>query len=126
MWITALIMIAVDLVSGFLIGPLDAALLLVITGGVANYLNHSLASIGLLKYHYKMHTLKVVRHILVPLVVTVSLFVAIVYDFYPAPAPPLNFGSYIIAVLIAVFLIIYFENRRKYPDKLKSFGDFSM
>ncbi len=125
-WITALIMISVDLVSGFLIGPLDAALLLVITGGVANYLNHSLASIGLLKYHYRMHTLKLVRHILIPLVVTVSLLVAIVFDFYPAPAPPLNFGSYIIAVLILVFLIIYFVNRRKYPDKLKSFGDFSM
>ncbi|EZQ10272.1 amino acid permease [Candidatus Acidianus copahuensis] len=117
---------ALVLSTGFLFGPLNAALFLITSSVVFTYLNHMLASIGLIKYHYKNRTLNLVKHLLIPMITVLALGAAIVTSLYPAPPPPFVYGVYISIAFIVVIIGLYFYIKKKNPHIANKFGDYSL
>ncbi|MEM3873411.1 MAG: APC family permease, partial [Nitrososphaeria archaeon] len=90
------------------------------------YTNHMLAGIGIARYHYKHKSLKIFRHVIIPVLVIIALAIAIIYAIYPAPAPPLNFAAYVAGVWILLGIIVYLYIRSKKPEDLRKLGDYSI
>lgn len=125
-WFTAAINIVVLLAAGFWLGPLFGGLFLIVSNAFFNYLNHSIAAVGLFRYHYKHKTLKVFRHVVIPVIVVGSLATAIIYAIYPAPEPPLNYSAYLAGIWLLLFFVVYFVEKIRKPKELAEFGDFSL
>lgn len=114
---------AVALAAGLLFGPLIGGIFLIVNNTVLNYLNHMLAGAGLIRYHRSKGTLRIVRHIVVPLAVSVALAAAILYEVYPAPSPPLNYAAYVTAAWIVLGFVVYGVLRRLRPSEIEKIGE---
>jgi amino acid transporter len=114
---------AVALAAGLLFGPLTGGIFLIVNNTVLNYLNHMLAGAGLIRYHRSKGTLRIVRHIVVPLAVSVALAAAILYEVYPAPSPPLNYAAYVTAAWIVLGFVVYGVLRRLRPSEIEKIGE---
>ena len=123
---TGVASILIALVSGVILGPLTAGLFLIISNSIFSFTNHALAGVGLGLYHHRKGTLKVVRHVIIPVAVVVALAVAIVYVVYPAPAPPLNYSAYVAGAYFAFVVILYLVYRKIDPERISKVGDFSL
>jgi len=121
--ISGVINAAVALAAGFLFGPLTGGIFLIVNNTVLNYLNHMLAGAGLIRYHRSKGTLRIVRHVVVPVAVSVALAAAILYEVYPAPAPPLNYAAYVTAAWIVVGFAVYVVLKRLRPVEMEKIGE---
>ncbi|MEM3791038.1 MAG: APC family permease [Thermoproteota archaeon] len=124
--VTVIIEAAIALITGLLLGPLMAGIFLIVSNSFFNYTNHMLAGIGIARYHYKHKSLKIFRHVIIPVLVIIALAIAIIYAIYPAPAPPLNFAAYVAGVWILLGIIVYLYIRSKKPEDLRKLGDYSI
>lgn len=123
---TGLLSITIAIVSGLILGPLTASLFLIISNSIFSFSNHAIAGIGLGVYHRRKGTLKIIQHVIIPWAVAIALVVAIVYVVYPAPAPPLNYASYISGIYFLFIIVMYFYYRARKPDVLEEVGKFSL
>jgi amino acid transporter len=121
--LSGFINVAVALAAGFLFGPLTGGIFLIVNNTVLNYLNHMLAGVGLIRYHRSKGTLSVVRHVVVPVAVFVALAAAILYEVYPAPAPPLNYAAYVTAAWIVIGFAVYAALKRLRPAEIEKIGE---
>lgn len=123
---TGVLSIVIAIVAGELMGPLTAGLFLIISNSIFSFTNHALAGIGLGFYHHRKGTLRILRHVVIPLAVVVALAVAIIYVVYPAPAPPLNYSAWVAGAYFLAVVITYFVYRKTSPEKLDEVGKFSL
>lgn len=112
--------------TGLIFGPLNAALFLITSSVVFTYLNHLLAAIGLAIYHYKRKTLKIFRHLFIPVVTVIALAAAIITSIYPAPPPPFVYGVYLSGVFTFAVIGLYFYLKKVYPHIIAKFGDYTL
>ncbi|MEM0272940.1 MAG: APC family permease [Thermoprotei archaeon] len=120
--ISGIINAIVALTAGLIFGPLNGGLFLIVNNTILNYLNHILAGAGLIRYHNSKHTLRIIRHVLIPITVSVALAAAIFYEVYPAPSPPLNYAAYVTAAWIALGFAVYTILRRTNPTAIEKIG----
>ena len=123
---TGLLSITIAIVSGLILGPLTASLFLIISNSIFSFSNHAIAGIGLGVYHKRKGSLRIIQHLIIPWAVAIALVVAIVYVVYPAPAPPLNYASYISGIYFVFIIALYFYYRAKKPDVLEEVGKFTL
>jgi len=123
---TGLLSITIAIVSGLILGPLTASLFLIISNSIFSFSNHAIAGIGLGVYHKRKGSLRIIQHVIIPWAVAIALVVAIVYVVYPAPAPPLNYASYISGIYFVFIIALYFYYRAKKPDVLEEVGKFTL
>ncbi len=123
---TAILSIAVSVVSGILFGPFVGGLFLIISNSVFSFSNHAIAGIGLGFYHHSKGTLKLVRHVIIPWAVVIALAAAIFYVLYPPPAPPLNYSAWIAGIYLFGVVIAYLACHKKKPQDLDKVGKFSL
>jgi amino acid transporter len=123
---TGILSIVIAIVSGLILGPLTASLFLIISNSIFSFSNHAIAGIGLGVYHKRNKSLKIIQHLIIPWAVVIALIVAIVYVVYPAPAPPLNYASYIAGLYLIFIVTSYLYYRAKKPEILEKVGEFSL
>ncbi|MCL4334167.1 MAG: APC family permease [Candidatus Thermoplasmatota archaeon] len=123
---TGVLSLVIAIVAGLLMGPLTASIFLILSNSVFSFFNHALAGIELSVYHHRNKTLKVFRHVVIPWVTAIMIFIAIIYVVYPAPPAPLKYSAWV-AGIYAVFVIIsYFYYKSRSPEKLGKIGEFSL
>ena len=125
--ITAVTNGVMAIVLGLIMGPFTAGLFMIIWFSFYTYLNHALAGVGLLLYHRKRGTLKIIRHVVIPLAVLVTLIAAILYSVYPTlPAEPYTLAPVFALLYIIVGWIIYYFLKKRDPEKMARFGDTTL
>jgi amino acid transporter len=116
----------IAIITGLVLGPLEAGIFLITTNAFFGFLNHMLGGVGLLLYHRKNKTLNLFKHVFVPIVVFIVLATAIVYAVYPAPPAPLNYAAYVALAWVIIGVIVYAVLTRKKPQNIEKFADFSL
>lgn len=125
--ITAIVNGVFAIVTGIILGPLVAGLFMIIWFSFYSYLNHGMAGIGLMLYHSRNKSLKVVRHVIIPLVVVAVLFAAAFYSVYPTlPGEPYTLAPVFAFLWVLAGWIIYFYLKKKNPEKMAKFGDTTL
>ena len=124
--IAAVAAIVLGVAVGLVLGPLEASLFIVTGYSFAVYIEHVMGGIGLFLYHRRNHSLKFIRHLIIPFIVVVVLIVALVYSVYPAPAYPLNYLPLIILIWTMIGFAVYFYMKKKHPEEMSKLGEFSV
>lgn len=116
------VILVINLVAGFVLGPTNGALWLLTIAGVAIIGVHIVANTALTFYMKRVGKMKILLHGIVPTVASIIGLVVIFYSVYPVPAAP--FGSAVIFSLLwlaAGFVVAFFYAKR-HPDWLKRAG----
>lgn len=125
--ITAVTNGVLAIVLGLIMGPFIAGIFMIIWFSFYSYLNHALAGAGLILYHRKKGTLKLITHVVIPVAVIVTLIAAILYSVYPSlPAEPYTLAPVFALLWVIAGWIIYFILKKKDPEKMAKFGDVSL
>ncbi len=124
--LTTIVVMAVSLISGYILGPFEAALFLLTFGSFYIYLGHIFASISLIAYDVRHKLRKIVLNIIVPSI-SAALYVAVlVFATYPAPPYPLDIAVFLAWAVVVVHIIVYYALKRRNPEIMKQFGNFSI
>ncbi|BAB67663.1 APC family permease [Sulfurisphaera tokodaii] len=124
--LTGIITGVVSLISGYILGPLEASIFLITFGSFYVALGHLFAAIGLITHKIKLRKADIVKHIVVPLI-SIGLYLAVIYfGTYPAPAFPLNIAVYTAWGVLLLHIIGYYILRTRNPEKIRHFGDYSL
>lgn len=124
--ITGIINAVIGIITGLILGPLEAGIFLITTNAFFGFVNHILGGIGLGLYHRRNHTVNIFKHVVIPLIVLGTLGTAIVFAVYPAPPYPLNYASYVAAAWTLVGVLVYILLRRSRKENLDKFGTFTL
>ncbi|QKR00200.1 APC family permease [Metallosphaera tengchongensis] len=124
--LTGAIIGALSLISGYLLGPLEASIFLITFGSFYVALGHMFAAISLMRHKIKEGKLKVIQHIVVPIISIIAYLLTIYYGTYPAPAYPLNIAVYAAWAVLVAHVLTYYVLKRRYPMRMKTFGDHSL
>lgn len=118
---------ALSLISGYILGPLEASIFLITFGSFYVAFGHLFVAIGLMKYKISMkEKLSLLRHIIVPIISSIVYILTIYFGTYPAPAFPLNIAVYLAWTVLFIHGLVYYILKRKNPEIMKKFGDFSL
>ncbi|AWR96856.1 amino acid permease [Acidianus sulfidivorans JP7] len=109
--------------SGLIMGPLNASIFLITANAFYSFLNHLLGAIGLIRYNKNRGTLKI-THVIIAGIVVVALGAAIILSAF-AP-PPLDYAGLFALSWFIAGSIIYLIEKKRNPEKIKRFGDYSL
>jgi amino acid transporter len=118
--------LTLGIVVGEILGPFIGSVFIVVGYSFFVYFEHIMGAIGLTLYHRRMKNLKVVRHLIIPLIVAAVLIVAIIYAVYPAPAYPLNYLWVIALAWTIIGVIVYFILKKRHPEGMEKLGEYSV
>lgn len=116
--------ILLGVVVGLYLGPLEGSIFIITGYSFAVYLEHIMGGIGLFLYHRRNKSLKIVRHLIVPIIVAAVLIVAIIYSVYPAPSYPLDYLPLVMLVWTAIGYIVYLYLKKRIGNDIAQFGTF--
>ncbi|ABP95973.1 MULTISPECIES: APC family permease [Metallosphaera] len=124
--LTGVIAGALCLLTGYLLGPLEASIFLITFGSFYVSLGHLFAALALIRRKVKLGRPDIAKHVLIP-IISMGAYVATIYfGTYPAPAFPLNIAVYSAWAVLAVHVVVYYLMKRRYPERLSKFGDHSL
>jgi len=124
--LTGIITGALSLISGYILGPLEASIFLITFGSFYVSLGHLFAAIALIKHKVKVKMINIVKHVLVPIVSSIAYILTIYFGTYPAPAFPLNIAVYAAWAVLLIHVILYYILKSRNSDAIKKLGDFSL
>jgi len=122
---TAIVMI-LSLVFGFLLGPFEAALFLLTFGSFFIYLGHIFAALSLIAYDIRHKLRKIVLNIVIPIISMILYILVLYYATYPAPPYPLDIAVFAAWAVVLIHIIVYYILKRRNPEIMKKFGDYSL
>nr|WP_240938841.1 APC family permease [Metallosphaera hakonensis] len=115
-----------SLIAGYILGPLEASIFLITFGSFYVALGHLFAALALMRHKIKISNPNVLRHLIIP-VVSIGAYIATIYfGTYPAPAFPLNIAVYSAWVVLALHGLAYYIIKRRNPEKISKFGEYSL
>ncbi|QPG51177.1 APC family permease [Saccharolobus solfataricus] len=124
--LTGIVTGALSLISGYILGPLEASIFLITFGSFYVALGHLFAALGLIVRKVKMRTANIAKHVVIP-IISILLYIAVIYfGTYPAPAFPLNIAVYAAWAILLIHIITYYVIKSRFPDRIKKFGDYSL
>ena len=108
----AIVSFIIAVISGIAFGPFVGALVIEGAASIAFMLQHSLATLSLPVYSKKERQLKILVHIVIPVIALGFIAFAILSAVYPVPAFPLNLPAYMVAAwIIAGVILVAFVSR---------------
>jgi len=123
---TGVLSLVIAIIAGLVMGPFLASIFLILSNSVFSFFNHALAGIELSVYHRRNKNLKIFRHLVIPWVTAIMIFIAIIYVVYPAPPAPLKYSAWVAGIYAAFVIVVYFYYKSRSPEKLEKIGDFSL
>ncbi|ACP37971.1 APC family permease [Saccharolobus islandicus] len=124
--LTGIVTGALSLISGYILGPLEASIFLITFGSFYVALGHLFAALGLIVRKVKVGKANIVKHVVIP-IISIILYIAVIYfGTYPAPAFPLNIAVYAAWAILLIHIITYYVIKSRFPDRIKKFGDYSL
>jgi len=123
---TGVLSLAIAIIAGIVMGPFLASIFLILSNSVFSFFNHALAGIELSVYHRRNKDLKVFRHLVIPWVTAIMIFIAIIYVVYPAPPAPLKYSAWVAGIYAVFVVVTYFYYKSRNPEKLEKIGEFSL
>ncbi|MCH4815124.1 MAG: APC family permease [Saccharolobus sp.] len=124
--LTGIVTGALSLISGYILGPLEASIFLITFGSFYVALGHLFAALGLIVRKVKVGKANIVKHVVIP-IISIILYIAVIYfGTYPAPAFPLNIAVYAAWAILLIDIITYYVIKDRFPDRIKKFGDMSL
>ncbi len=121
--IMAILNAGLAITAGLIMGPLNASIFLITANAFYSFLNHLLAAIGLIRYNKKQGTLRL-THVVVGGITVIALGAAIILSAM-AP-PPLDYAGIFALSWFILGTIIYVIEKKRNPEKIKKFGDYSL
>jgi len=123
---TGVIIGLLSLISGYVLGPLEASIFLITFGSFYVALGHLFAALGLILHKVKVRKGDIIKHIVVPVISIVAYAAVIYFGSYPAPAFPLNIAVYAAWTVLVLHIVGYYVLKSRDPERMKKFGDFSL
>jgi amino acid transporter len=123
---TGVLSLVIAIIAGLVMGPFLASIFLILSNSVFSFFNHALAGIELSVYHRRNKNLKIFRHLVIPWVTAIMIFIAIIYVVYPAPPAPLKYSAWVAGIYAVFVIVVYFYYKSRSPEKLEKIGDFSL
>jgi amino acid transporter len=124
--LTGIVTGALSLISGYILGPLEASIFLITFGSFYVALGHLFAALGLIVRKVKVGKANIVKHVVIP-IISIILYIAVIYfGTYPAPTFPLNIAVYAAWAILLIHIITYYVIKSRFPDRIKKFGDYSL
>jgi amino acid transporter len=123
---TGVLSLAIAIIAGIVMGPFLASIFLILSNSVFSFFNHALAGIELSVYHRRNKNMKIFRHLVIPWVTAIMIFIAIIYVVYPAPPAPLKYSAWVAGIYAVFVIVVYFYYKSRSPEKLEKIGDFSL
>ncbi|ARM76928.1 APC family permease [Acidianus manzaensis] len=124
--LTGAIIGALSLISGYILGPLEASIFLITFGSFYVAFGHLFAAIGLVRYKVKIKMANLVKHIIIPVISAIAYIMVIYFGTYPAPAFPLNIAVFLAWGVLGLHAVGYYILKTRKPEIMKKFGDFSI
>ncbi|ADL18981.1 Amino acid permease [Acidilobus saccharovorans 345-15] len=121
---SAIIVTGTAIASGLVWGPVMGSVFLLTSNGYFNFINHLLASIGLVNFKRKRGERVGAGLIAVVIALVLALGAAIVLSAM-AP-PPLDYAGLTSLVWFIIGNIVYLVEKRRKPDNMKKFGEFTL
>jgi amino acid transporter len=115
--------LGIALGAGLAMGPLNGSIFIITSNAYFNFLNHILASIGLIRFKYVNHMLTI-RDVTIGGVAIVALSAAIVLS--AMSPPPLDYAGLLALGWFVFSVILYFVEKKRNLENLKKFGDYSL
>jgi len=120
---TSIISTIIVIFSGLFLGPLIASVFLLTMAGFFSFTNHMFAGISLLIYNYRRKSLKIFRHLFIPIFVTFVIVSSIIIDFLTFTN--IFFLAMIFSLIIALSIfILYLILKLKNPYGIERVGTF--
>jgi len=123
---TGVLSLAIAIIAGIVMGPFLASIFLILSNSVFSFFNHALAGIELSVYHRRNKNMKIFRHLVIPWVTAIMIFIAIIYVVYPAPPAPLKYSAWVAGIYAVFVIVVYFYYKSRSPEKLEKIGEFSL
>ncbi|BFH74791.1 APC family permease [Sulfurisphaera javensis] len=124
--LTGIITGGISLISGYILGPLEASIFLITFGSFYVAFGHLFAAIGLVMHKVKVKMFDIIKHIIVPIISAITYILVIYFGTYPAPAFPLNIAVYLAWGVLGLHIVIYYILKVRKPEIMKRFGDYSL
>ncbi|MEM3293360.1 MAG: APC family permease [Metallosphaera sp.] len=124
--LTGAIIGLLSLITGYVLGPLEAGIFLITFGSFYVSLGHLFAALGLIVHRVKIKKISLIKHILIPLISMAIYILTIYFGTFPAPAFPLNVAVYLAWAVLAAHIIVYYLLKRRNPEILRKFGDYTL
>lgn len=121
---TSIIVAGTAIAAGLAWGPVMGSVFLLTSNGYFNFLNHLLASVGLINYKRKNKERIGIVTILVSAAVVIALGAAIVLS--AVSPPPLDYAGLTSLAWFIIGTIVYLVEMRRKPEKVRAFGEFTL
>jgi amino acid transporter len=117
-----LIIVTIDLITGFILGPETAALWLLTISGICIIGVHIVANTSLTVYMWRARKFKAVLHGVLPSAATIMGLIVLWYSVYPVPAAPIGYAVIIaLAWLVVGFGVTWYYVKR-HPGLMRVAG----
>ena len=116
------VILVVNLVAGFILGPEEAALWLLTIAGVCIIAVHIVSNTALTAYMWRARKFRAVMHGLIPSVATILGGVVIWYSVYPVPAAPIGYAVFVALGWLVIGFGVAFYYARRHPDRMREAG----
>lgn len=116
------VILAINLVTGAILGPTTAALWLLTVSGVCIIAVHIVANTSLTVYMLRERQFRLALHGIVPSLATVIGLIVLWYSVYPLPAAPIGSAVILALVWLALGFAVTWYYVSRHPELMKTAG----
>lgn len=116
------VILAINLITGYILGPETAALWLLTIAGICIIAVHIVTNTSLTVYMWKARKFKVILHGVLPTVATIMGLIVLWYSVYPVPAAPIGYAVIIGLAWLAVGFTVTWYYVKRHPELMKTAG----
>jgi amino acid transporter len=116
------VILAINLVAGFILGPETAALWLLTIAGICIIAVHIVANTSLTVYMWRARKFRAVLHGVLPTAATILGLIVLWYSVYPVPAAPIGYAVITGLVWLAAGFGVTWYYVKRHPDLMRVAG----
>ncbi len=117
-----LVILAIDLIAGVILGPTEGALWLLTISGVCIIAVHIVANTALTVYMLRARKFKKVLHGVLPSAATIMGLIVLYYSVYPVPAAPIGYAVIVSLIWLVLGFLVTWYYVRRHPDLMRLAG----